>query len=134
GERAAERGMARRGEGAAVVGPRAAVFAPLPDLGLVVLDEAHDGAYKQGESPRYDARDVARVRANAEGATLVFGSATPSMELEEAAREGRLPRLHLPDRPGARALATVEIVDVGKEPARPGDHGRVLFAARTVDV
>ena len=134
GERAAEWERARRGDVDAVVGPRSAVFAPLPELGLIVVDEAHDAAYKQGESPRYDARAVARVRALEEGATLVLGSATPSMEQERAAREGRLPRLALPDRPGARPRAKVEVVDLREEKAREGDHGRVLLAARTAEI
>ena len=134
GERAAEWERARRGEADAVVGPRSAVFAPLPELGLIVLDEAHDAAYKQGETPRYDARAVARVRAHEEGATLVFGSATPSMEHERAAREGRLPRLVLPERPGARPRAAVEVVDLRKENPREGDHGRILFASRTAAI
>ena len=134
GERAAEWERARRGDVDAVVGPRSAVFAPLPELGLIVVDEAHDAAYKQGESPRYDARAMARVRAHEEGATLVLGSATPSMELERAAREGRLPRLVLPERPGERARATVEIVDLRKESPREGDHGRILFASRTAEI
>lgn len=134
GERAGEWERARRGEVDAVVGPRSAVFAPVPDLGLIVVDEAHDASYKQAESPRYDARDVARVRAKEEGATVVFGSATPSMELERAAREGRLPRLVLPERPGARPRAAVEVVDLRSETAREGDHGRVLFASRTVEI
>jgi len=134
GERAAEWERARRGDVDAVVGPRSAVFAPLPELGLIVVDEAHDAAYKQGESPRYDARAVARVRAREEGATLVLGSATPSMEQERAAREGRLPRLALPDRPGARPRAKVEVVDLREEKAREGDHGRILLAARTAEI
>jgi primosomal protein N' (replication factor Y) len=134
GERASEWERARRGDVDAVVGPRSAVFAPLPDLGLVVVDEAHDASYKQAESPRYDARDVARVRAKEDGATVVFGSATPSMELERAAREGRLPRLVLPERPGARPRASVEVVDLRGETAKEGDHGRVLFAARTIEI
>ena len=134
GERAGEWERARRGDVDAVVGPRSAVFAPLPDLGLIVVDEAHDASYKQAESPRYDARDVARVRAKEEGATVVFGSATPSMELERAAREGRLPRLVLPERPGARPRAAVEVVDLREETAREGDHGRVLFASRTAEI
>ena len=134
GERAAEWERARRGDVDAVVGPRSAVFAPLPGLGLIVVDEAHDAAYKQGESPRYDARAVARVRAHEEGATLVLGSATPSMEQERAAREGRLPRLALPDRPEARSRARVEVVDLREEKAREGDHGRVLLAARTSEI
>jgi primosomal protein N' (replication factor Y) len=134
GERAAEWERARRGDVDAVVGPRSAVFAPLPELGLIVVDEAHDAAYKQGESPRYDARAVARVRAREEGATLVLGSATPSMEQERAAREGRLPRLALPDRPGARPRAEVEVVDLREEKAREGDHGRILLADRTAEI
>jgi primosomal protein N' (replication factor Y) len=134
GERAAEWERARRGEVDAVVGPRSAVFAPLPRLGLVVVDECHDASYKQAEAPRYDARDVARARAREERGTLVFGSATPSVEQEQAAREGRLGRLSLPARPGARREAEVEVVDVRKEPAREGDHGRLLFAARTVEI
>jgi primosomal protein N' (replication factor Y) len=134
GERAAEWERARRGEVDAVVGPRSAVFTPLPRLGLLVIDEAHDTSYKQGESPRYDARAVARVRCHEEGATLVFGSATPSMEHERAAREGRLPRLSLPERPGARPRAAVEVIDLRKEDAREGDHGRVLFAVRTTEI
>jgi len=132
GERSAAWERTRRGEIDAVVGPRSAVFAPLPRLGLVVVDEAHDGSYKQAEAPRYDARTVARVRAHGEGAVLLLGSATPSMEQEQAARDGGLVRLELPARPGARDRAAVEVVDLRKEPARPGDHGRILFASRTV--
>jgi primosomal protein N' (replication factor Y) len=134
GERAAEWERARRGEVDAVVGPRSAVFAPLPRLGLLVLDECHEASYKQAEAPRYDARDVAKARGREERATLVLGSATPSVEQEHAAREGRLVRLLLPARPGAREPAAVEVVDVRQETAREGDHGRVLFAARTVEV
>lgn len=134
GERSAAWERTRRGEVDAVVGPRSAVFAPLPRLGLIVVDEAHDASYKQGEAPRYDARTVARVRAHGEGAVLLLGSATPSMEQEQAARDGSLVRLVLPARPGARARAAVEVVDLRTEEARPGDHGRVLFAARTVEL
>ncbi len=134
GERSAAWERARRGEVDAVVGPRSAVFAPLPRLGLVVVDEAHDGSYKQAEAPRYDARTVARVRAHGEGAVLLLGTATPSMEQEQEARDGRLVRLVLPGRPGARGRARVEVVDLRGEPSRPGDHGRVLFASRTVDL
>jgi len=134
GERSAAWERARRGEVDAVVGPRSAVFAPLPSLGLVVVDEAHDASYKQAEAPRYDARTVARVRTHAEGAVLVLGTATPSMEQEQSARDGGLTRLVLPERPGARARAGVEVVDLRGEPARAGDHGRVLFATRTVEL
>ncbi len=134
GERSAAWERARRGDVDAVVGPRSAVFAPLPRLGLIVVDEAHDGSFKQAEAPRYDSRTVARVRAHGEGAVLVLGTATPSMEDEQAARDGRLPRLVLPARPGSRERARVEVVDLRGEAARPGDHGRVLFAARTVEL
>lgn len=134
GERSAAWERVRRGEVDAVVGPRSAVFAPLPRLGLIVVDEGHDAAYKQAEAPRYDARTVARVRAHGEGAVLLLGSATPSMEQEQAARDGALARLVLPARPGARGRATVEVVDLRGEPARPGDHGRILFARRTVEL
>ncbi len=134
GERAAEWERARRGDADVVVGPRSAVFAPCPRLGLLVVDECHEASYKQAESPRYDARDVARARGREEGVTVVLGSATPAVEQEQAAREGRLTRLRLPARPGSRAPAAVEVVDVKEEKAREGDHGRVLFAARTVEV
>lgn len=134
GERSAAWERARRGEVDAVVGPRSAIFAPLPRLGLVVVDEAHDASYKQAEAPRYDARTVARVRAHREGAVLLLGSATPSMEDEQAARDGRLPRLVLPVRPGEKERARVEVVDLRSEAARAGDHGRVLFATRTVEL
>lgn len=132
GERSAAWERTRRGEVDAVVGPRSAVFAPLPRLGLIVVDEAHDASYKQAEAPRYDARTVARVRAHGEGAVLLLGTATPSMEQEQAARDGSLGRLVLPARAGARSRATVEVVDLRGEPARAGDHGRILFATRTV--
>lgn len=132
GERAAAWERARRGEVDAVVGPRSAVFAPLPRLGLIVVDEAHDAAYKQAEAPRYDARTVAVVRARGEGAVLLLGSATPSMEQEQAARDGLLSRLVLPARATARGRAAVEVVDVRGEPTRAGDHGRILFASRTI--
>ncbi len=134
GERAAAWERTRRGEVDAVVGPRSAVFAPLPRLGLIVIDEAHDASYKQAEAPRYDARTVARVRAHGESAVLVLGSATPSMEQEQSARDGGLTRLLLPSRPTARGRAAVEVVDLRGEPARPGDHGRVLFATRTIEL
>ncbi len=133
-ERAIEWERARTGEADIVVGPRSAVFAPLANLGLIVIDEAHEGAYKQGESPRYDARDVARSRSRACGAVVVLGSATPVMEHERPAREGRLPRLTLPARPGTRTRAAVEVVDIRKEPIRRGEQGKILLAGRTVEI
>jgi primosomal protein N' (replication factor Y) len=95
----------RRGEARVCVGPRSAVFAPLPDLGLVVVDEEHDGSYKQEGDPRYDARVVAERRAALEGALLVSGSATPRPESLV-----RCERIVLSERVDGRALPPVEVV------------------------
>jgi len=95
------------------IGARSALFAPVPDLGLVVVDEEHDGALKQEESPRYHGRDVALWRAKNEGARCVLGSATPSLESVENAREGRLAHVVLPTRIGGEgALPVVTVVDL----------------------
>ena len=90
GERHDEWWRIREGEARVVVGARSAVFAPMPDPGLVVVDEEHDGAYKQDESPRYHGRDVAVVRARLEGCPVVLGSATPSVESHFNASEGQV--------------------------------------------
>jgi primosomal protein N' (replication factor Y) len=97
------------------VGTRSAVFAPLADLGLVVVDEEHDPSYKQGESPRYHGRDLAVVRARAAGAVVLLGSATPSLESFAHARSGRYGLLRLGGRVHARALAAVQVVDMRRE-------------------
>lgn len=83
-----------------VVGPRSALFAPVPNLGLIVLDEEHDQAYKQGESPRYHARAVAEFLASQTGATVLLGSATPATETFWRAEQGEITRLDLPERVG----------------------------------
>jgi primosomal protein N' (replication factor Y) len=101
----------REGEAQVVVGARSALFAPLQDLGLVVVDEEHEGAYKQDENPRYHGRDVAVMRARLEGAVAVLGSATPSLESHANALAGKYRRLVLPGRVGRRALPQVEVVD-----------------------
>src|SRR5690606_24350871 len=88
GERADAWRSLRRGDRTVAVGARSAVFAPIENLGLIVLDEEHESSYKNGESPRYHARDVARMRARIAGATLVLGSATPSLETWQRARKG----------------------------------------------
>jgi primosomal protein N' (replication factor Y) len=100
------------GEARVVVGARSAVFAPLRRVGLVVVDEEHDPAYKQEEGLRYNARDLAVVRARLAGAVSVLASATPSAESYHAAREGRHVLLALPERPTAHPLPAVEIVDL----------------------
>lgn len=102
----------RRGEARIVLGARSAVLAPVRDLGLVILDEEHDAAYKQEEAPRYHARQAAWMRARAAGAVLVLGSATPSLEAADAADRGALTRLRLPARIAGRPLPDVELVDM----------------------
>src|SRR5579885_3464141 len=120
-ERWSEWRRVREGRAPVVVGARSAVFAPLPRLGLVVVDEEHDAAYKQEEGVRYNARDLAVVRARLARAVVVLASATPSAESYQAARDGRHVLLELPDRPTAHPLPTVEIVDLrGRPRARHG--------------
>lgn len=111
GERHDQWWRIREGEARLVIGARSAVFAPLPDLGLIVVDEEHEAAYKQEESPRYHARDLAIVRGTLEAAVVVLGSATPSLESYANALKGKYTRLVMPARIGARGLPRVEVVD-----------------------
>jgi primosomal protein N' (replication factor Y) len=103
-----------------VVGTRSAVFAPLPDLGLIIVDEEHDSSYKQEENPRYNGRDVAMVRAQKAGALAVLGSATPSMETCFNAMRARYERVVLERRILDRPLAAVTVVDMREEYAAEG--------------
>jgi primosomal protein N' (replication factor Y) len=103
-----------------VVGTRSAVFAPLPDIGLIVVDEEHDSSYKQDERPRYNGRDVAVMRARQQGALVVLGSATPSMESYANAVQGRYEKIVLERRVLDRPLANVQIVDMREEFASEG--------------
>ncbi|MCS7172293.1 MAG: primosomal protein N' [Armatimonadetes bacterium] len=105
----------RQGEFSVVVGPRSVVFAPLPTLGLVVVDEEHEGAYKQDHPPRYHAREVALERARRAGAPAVLGSATPSVESFFRARSGAYRLLVLPRRVADRPLPEVRVVDMRRE-------------------
>jgi primosomal protein N' (replication factor Y) (superfamily II helicase) len=98
-----------------VVGPRSAVFAPVPDLGLIVVDEEHDTSFKQNRTPRYHARDVAVVRALEANAAVVLGSATPALESYQNAVTGKYRMLRLTARLGGGSLPPVEIVDMGRE-------------------
>jgi primosomal protein N' (replication factor Y) len=118
----------RRGEKRIAVGARSAVFAPLRDLGAIVVDEEHESSYKQGESPRYHAREVAIVRARNEGAVVVLGSATPSLESWINAATGKYRLLSLPDRVGGGRLPAVEGVDL-RRPAQPAADPRASFHA-----
>jgi primosomal protein N' (replication factor Y) len=102
----------KRGEKRIVVGARSAIFAPLENLGAIIVDEEHEGSYKQGETPRYHARELAIVRARLEGSMVVLGSATPSLETWANAAEGKYKLLRLPDRVGGGRLPEVEIVDL----------------------
>jgi primosomal protein N' (replication factor Y) len=119
GERADAWRTLRRGERRVAVGARSAVFAPVANLGLIVIDEEHEASYKNGEAPRYHTRDVAEVRARLEGARLVLGSATPALETLVRA-ESSLQRVCLPERIGARPLPPVEIIDLRTAPKVPG--------------
>jgi primosomal protein N' (replication factor Y) len=111
GERHDQWWRIREGEARVVIGARSAVFAPLPAVGLIVVDEEHEGAYKQEESPRYHARDVAVMRGTLEGAVVLLGSATPSVESHANALKGKYRRLSLGTRIGAHGLPRVEVVD-----------------------
>ncbi|HEV7388786.1 MAG TPA: primosomal protein N' [Gemmatimonadaceae bacterium] len=104
----------KRGDKRIVVGARSAVFAPLENLGAIIVDEEHESSYKQGETPRYHAREVAIVRAKAEGAITVLGSATPSLETWSNAMAGKYTLLTLPDRVGGGKLPSVEVIDLRK--------------------
>ncbi|MGA2154199.1 MAG: primosomal protein N' [Bryobacteraceae bacterium] len=105
----------RSGSASVVVGTRSGVFAPVRNLGLIVVDEEHDGSYKQEETPRYNGRDVALVRAQAAHACVVLGSATPSLESRYNAERGKYTLLTLPGRIEARPMPAVELVDMRQE-------------------
>jgi primosomal protein N' (replication factor Y) len=105
----------RRGEAPIVVGTRSAIFAPAPNLGLILVDEEHDQSYKQEETPRYNARDVAVMRAKIEGAVVVMGSATPSLESWQNSEAGKYTRIEMRDRVMDRPLPAVELIDMRRE-------------------
>ena len=115
GERFDEWRRIRRGDARVVIGARSAVFAPLEKLGLIVVDEEHEATYLSDHHPRYDAREVAQWRCEAEGATLLLASATPSILSFARARRGDLTLLEMPHRVHDRPMPTVEIVDMRRE-------------------
>ena len=121
----------QRGEAPIVVGTRSAIFAPASKLGLILVDEEHDQSYKQEETPRYNARDVAVMRAKLEGAVVVLGSATPSLETWQNSAQGKYARIEMRDRVQDRPLPEVELVDMRREFQETGRDQ--LFARRLVE-
>ena len=127
GERFDEWRRIRLGKASVVVGARSAVFAPLADVGLIIIDEEHESSYQSEITPRYHAADVAAYRAKQSGAALLLGSATPSLLSYFRAESGRYQLLSLPERVQKRPLPTVEIVDM-REEFLSGNNG--IFSAR----
>jgi primosomal protein N' (replication factor Y) (superfamily II helicase) len=126
----------RRGEAAIVVGTRSAIFAPTPRLGLILVDEEHDQSYKQEETPRYNARDVAVMRAKLEGAVVVLGSATPSLEswqnsIAQNGAPGKYTRIDMRERVMNRPLPEVELIDMRQEFQQTGQEQ--LFSRALVE-
>ncbi len=128
-ERLAQWQRLRRGEVSIAVGARSALFAPISDLGVIVLDEEHDSAYKNEEGFRYHARDLAIRRAKLAGCPVVLGSATPSLETRYASDTGDVQRLVLARRIGGRPLPSVQIVDLKVERARAPRGRKLILAA-----
>jgi primosomal protein N' (replication factor Y) len=112
----------RRGEAPIVVGTRSAIFAPVPNLGLILIDEEHDHSYKQEETPRYNARDVAVMRAKFANAPVVLGSATPSLESWQNSEAGKYQRISMAKRVNNRPLPAVELVDMRQEFQQTGQE------------
>ena len=114
-ERAEQWRRIRAGAAGVVVGTRSGVFAPVRNLGLIVVDEEHDGSYKQEETPRYNGRDVAIVRAQAAKACVILGSATPSLESRYNCQRGKYTLLELPERIEQRPMPQVDLIDMREE-------------------
>jgi primosomal protein N' (replication factor Y) (superfamily II helicase) len=130
-ERAEQWHRIRRGEARIVVGTRSAVFAPMVDLGLIIVDEEHDSSYKQEETPRYHGRDVAVMRAKFNDAVVVLGSATPSLESWANAEKGRYARVEMRARVADRPLPLVELVDMREEFRETGQEQ--IFSRRLIE-
>ncbi|HEX7151068.1 MAG TPA: primosomal protein N' [Thermoanaerobaculia bacterium] len=120
---------ARRGEVDVAIGPRSALFTPFQRLGLIVVDEEGDGAYKQEETPRYNARDMAVVRGQLCKIPVVLGSATPSLESRENAARGKYTLVRMTKRVESRPLPDVDIVDLRQERAEKEDKGFIIFSS-----
>lgn len=127
GERFDEWLRVKKGEASIVIGARSAVFAPVKNPGLIIIDEEHENSYKQGDYPYYHAREVAMKRSKITGATVILGSATPALESYYLARKGVFILSELPDRISQQGLPPVEIVDM-REELKKGNTG--IFSAR----
>lgn len=128
GERFDEWSRMHEGRSRIVVGARSALFAPFTNLGLIVVDEEHESTYKQDEAPRYHARDLAVVRGKKENATVVLGSATPSLESWHNSRQGKYLIARLPQRVDNQVMPAMEVVDMRIEAAAQG--GARIFSRR----
>lgn len=130
-ERAEQWHRIHRGDARIVVGTRSAVFAPVRDLALIVIDEEHDGSYKQQETPRYNGRDVAVMRGKLSSAAVVLASATPALETYHNAREGKYRLIELRERVQQRPLPEVEIIDMREEFQQTGEEK--IFSRRLIE-
>lgn len=130
-ERAAQWRRLRSGEATVAIGTRSAVFAPVRNLGLLVIDEEHDSSYKQEETPRYNGRDVAILRGREAGACVVLGSATPSLESRYNVERGKSRLLELPQRVADRPMPKVELVDMREEFLETRTNA--VFSRRVID-
>jgi primosomal protein N' (replication factor Y) len=119
---------ARRGEVDVAIGPRSALFTPFQQLGVIIVDEEGEGEYKQDETPRYTARDLAVVRAQLRNIPVILGSATPSLESRENAARGKYTLLRMTQRVEARPLPAADVIDLRKERAEKEDRGFVIFS------
>lgn len=119
---------AHRGEVDVAIGPRSALFTPFQKLGVIVVDEEGDGAYKQDETPRYNARDLAVVRAQLRKIPVILGSATPSLESRENAARGKYTLLRMTQRVEERPLPQAGVIDLRRERAEKEDRGFVIFS------
>ncbi len=126
----------KAGERRVVIGTRSAIFAPVPNPGVIILDEEHDGSYKQSDTPRYHARALAAVRGRREGALVVLGSATPSLESWHNAKQGLYELLELPERATPHPLPAVDMVDlreVRSEALKAGEAPESIVSPRLRD-
>lgn len=131
GERFDEWRRIRAGNARIAIGTRSAVFAPLSNIGLVIVDEEHDSSYRQNESPYYNARDVAVKRAHSAGAAIVLGSATPALESFHNAQTGKYRYVRLPNRIGGRPLAKAELIDMREVFKSAGKD--LVFSPKLID-